>query len=196
MDTKINKLDTIFLRSTVTNQINQTIFVTDVTTLAPITLVNSPTTILSYPTTMVNHPTTMVSYPTTMLSYPTTMVNYPTTMLSYPTTMVNYPTTMVNYAKQRSSVRENRRLQRSKWVNNNWLKTTASKRNRKNTDYSQRLTEKLWPRWHARSGEVADLEEEKRRQRVLGNFRRSRLAGWIRKEKTELGRPLPRWQQR
>ena len=80
MDTKINKLDTIFLRSTVTNQINQTIFVTDETTLAPITLVNSPTT-------MVNHPTTMVSYPTTMLSYPTTMVNYPTTMVSYPTTM-------------------------------------------------------------------------------------------------------------
>ena len=59
MDTKINKLDTIFLRSTVTNQINQTIFVTDATTLAPITLVNSPTT-------MVNHQTTMVSYPTTM----------------------------------------------------------------------------------------------------------------------------------
>ena len=73
MDTKINKLDTIFLRSTVTNQINQTIFVTDVTTLAPITLVNSPTT-------MVNHPTTMVSYPTTMVNYPTTMVSYPTTM--------------------------------------------------------------------------------------------------------------------
>ena len=76
MDTKINKLDTIFLRSTVTNQTNQTIFVTDVTTLAPITLVNSPTT-------MVNHPTTMVSYPTTMLSYPTTMLSYPTTMVSY-----------------------------------------------------------------------------------------------------------------
>ena len=74
MDTKINKLDTIFLRSTVTHQINQTIFVTDATTLAPITLVNSPTTILSYPTTMVNHPTTMVSYPTTMVSYPTTML--------------------------------------------------------------------------------------------------------------------------
>ena len=90
---KINKLDTIFLRNTVTNQTNQTIFVTDVTTLAPITLVNYPTTMLSYPTTMVNHPTTMVSYPTTMLSY---------------------PTTMVNYAKQRSSVRENRRLQQSK----------------------------------------------------------------------------------
>ena len=203
MDTKINKLDTIFLRSTVSNQTNQTTFVTDVTTLAPITLVNSPTTILSYPTTMVNHPTTMVSYPTTMLSYPTTMLSYPTTMLNHPTTMVNHPTTMVNhpttmvnYAKQRSSVRENRRLQRSKWVNNNWLKTTASKRNRKYTDYRQRLTEKLWPRWHARSGEVADLEEEKRGQRVLGNFRRSRLAGWIRKEKTELGRPLPRWQQR
>ena len=52
MDTKINKLDTIFLRSTVTNQINQTIFVTDATTLAPITLVNSPTTMVSYPTTM------------------------------------------------------------------------------------------------------------------------------------------------
>ena len=52
MDTKINKLDTIFLRSTVTNQINQTIFVTDVTTLAPITLVNYPTTMVNYPTTM------------------------------------------------------------------------------------------------------------------------------------------------
>ena len=107
MDAKINKLDTIFLRSTVTNQTNQTIFVTDVTTLAPITLVNYPTTMLSYPTTTVNHPTTMVSYLTTT-------VNHPTTMLSYPTTTVNHPTTMVNYAKQRSSVRENRRLQRSK----------------------------------------------------------------------------------
>ena len=161
MDAKINKLDTIFLRSTVTNQTNQTIFVTDVTTPAPITL-----------------------------------VNYPTTTVNYSTTTVNYPTTTVNYAEQRSSVRENRRLQWSKWVNNNWLKTTASKRNRKNTDYRQRLTEGLWPWWHARSGEVADLEEEKRGQRVLGYFRRSRLAGCIRKEKTELGRPLPRWQQR
>ena len=47
-----------------------------------------------------------------------------------------------------------------------------------------------------RSGEVADLEEEKRGQRVLGNCRRPMLAGWIRKEKTELGQPLPRWQQR
>ena len=93
MDAKINKLDTIFLRSTVTNQTNQTIFVTDVTTPAPITLVNSTTT---------------------MVNYPTTMVNYPTTTVNYPTTMVNYPTTTVNYAKQRSSVRENRRLQRSK----------------------------------------------------------------------------------
>ena len=175
MDAKINKLDTIFLRSTVTNQTNQTIFVTDVTTPAPITLVNSPTT---------------------MVNYPTTMVNYPTTTVNYPTTTVNYPTTTVNYAEQRSSVRENRRLQWSKWVNNNWLSTTASKRSRKYTDYRQRLTEGLWPRWHARSGEVADLEEEKRGQRVLGNFRRPRLAGWIRKEKTELGRPLPRWQQR
>ena len=52
MDAKINKLDTIFLRSTVTNQTNQTIFVTDVTTLAPITLVNYPTTMVNYPTTM------------------------------------------------------------------------------------------------------------------------------------------------
>ena len=68
MDAKINKLDTIFLRSTVTNQINQTIFVTDVTTLAPITLVNSPTTMVNYPTTMVNYPTTTVNYPTTTLA--------------------------------------------------------------------------------------------------------------------------------
>ena len=182
MDTKINKLDTIFLRSTVTNQINQTIFVTDETTLAPITLVNSPTT--------------MVNYPTTMVNYPTTTVNYPTTTVNYPTTTVNYPTTTVNYAEQRSSVRENRRLQWSKWVNNNWLSTTASKRSHKYTDYRQRLTEGLWPRWHARSGEVADREEERRGQRVLGNFGRPMLAGWIHKEKTELGRPLPRWQQR
>ena len=65
MDAKINKLDTIFLRSTVTNQTNQTIFVTDVTTPAPITLVNSSTTTVNYLTTMVNYPTTTVNYPTT-----------------------------------------------------------------------------------------------------------------------------------
>ena len=65
MDAKINKLDTIFLRSTVTNQ---TIFVTDVTTPAPITLVNSPTTTVNYPTTTVNSPTTTVNYPTTTLA--------------------------------------------------------------------------------------------------------------------------------
>ena len=104
MDTKLNNLNTTFLRGTVTNQTNQTISETDVTTLAPITLVNSPTTMVSYPTTTVNSPTTMVSYPTTT-------VNSPTTMVSYPITTVNYPTTMVNYAEQRSSVRENRRLQ-------------------------------------------------------------------------------------
>ena len=73
MDAKINKLDTIFLRSTVTNQ---TIFVTDVTTPAPITLVNSPTT-----------------------------------TVNSPTTTVNSPTTTVNSSKQKSSVRENQRLQ-------------------------------------------------------------------------------------
>ena len=61
MDAKINKLDTIFLRSTVTNQTNQTIFVTDVTTPAPITLVNSPTTTVNYPTTTVNYPTTTLA---------------------------------------------------------------------------------------------------------------------------------------
>jgi len=61
MDAKINKLDTIFLRSTVTNQTNQTIFVTDVTTPAPITLVNSPTTMVNYPTTTVNYPTTTLA---------------------------------------------------------------------------------------------------------------------------------------
>ena len=82
MDAKINKLDTIFLRSTVTNQTNQTIFVTDVTTPAPITLVNSPTTTVNYPTTTVNYPTTTVNYPTTMVNYPTTMVNSPTTTLA------------------------------------------------------------------------------------------------------------------
>ena len=86
MDAKINKLDTIFLRSTVTNQTNQTIFVTDVTTLAPITLVNSPTTTVNYPTTTVNYPTTMVNYPTTTVNYPTTTVNSPTTTVNYPTT--------------------------------------------------------------------------------------------------------------
>ena len=86
MDAKINKLDTIFLRSTVTNQTNQTIFVTDVTTLAPITLVNSPTTTVNYPTTTVNYPTTTVNYPTTTVNYPTTTVNYPTTTVNYPTT--------------------------------------------------------------------------------------------------------------
>ena len=82
MDAKINKLDTIFLRSTVTNQTNQTIFVTDVTTLAPITLVNSPTTTVNYPTTTVNYPTTTVNSPTTTVNYPTTTVNYPTTTLA------------------------------------------------------------------------------------------------------------------
>ena len=97
MDAKINKLDTIFLRSTVTNQTKQTISETDVTTLAPITLVNSPTTMVSYPTTTVNSPTTMVSYPTTTVNSPTTMVNYPTTTVNSPTTTVNYPTTTVNY---------------------------------------------------------------------------------------------------
>ena len=72
MDAKINKLDTIFLRSTVTNQTNQTIFVTDVTTPAPITLMNSPTTMVNYLTTTVNYPTTTVNYPTTTVNYPTT----------------------------------------------------------------------------------------------------------------------------
>ena len=72
MDAKINKLDKIFLRSTVTNQTNQTIFVTDVTTPAPITLVNSPTTMVNYPTTTMNYPTTTVNYPTTTVNYPTT----------------------------------------------------------------------------------------------------------------------------
>ena len=61
MDAKINKLDTIFLRSTVTNQTNQTIFVTDVTMPAPITLVNSPTTTVNYLTTTVNSPTTALA---------------------------------------------------------------------------------------------------------------------------------------
>ena len=53
-----NTLNATFLHGTVTSQTNQTIFVTDATTLAPTTSASSPTTSANSPTTMVNSLTT------------------------------------------------------------------------------------------------------------------------------------------